>query len=95
MFRALVIVIGFAIAVYHMTVEQALDHVHKIIGNDLIELRDNFKPSVKNWEEALGAVDNYDDDDDEVQADDEPEAELDMEAIEEDEPLPAEEEMSL
>ncbi len=91
------IVLGFAIALFKMTFEQALDHVHKIIGNDLITLRDNFKPCIQSWEDALGAVDNFDDDDD-VQAEEqnEPEeAELDMDAIEEDEPIPADEDMSL
>lgn len=92
--RALAIILGFAIGVYHMTFEQALDHVHKIIGNDLIELRTNFKSCIENWENVLGAVDDFEDvaeQDDEQQ----PDEELDMAAVEEDEPIPEDEDMSM
>ena len=70
-----------------MTCERALDHVHRVTGNDLIDLRINFKPCLESWENALGAQDEYDDD----QKSDE----LDMEVVEEDEPLPLEEDISL
>lgn len=81
-----------------MTFEQALDHVHSFIGNDLIELRSNFRPCIENWENVLGAVDNFDDDDDqpdEHNEDQQVDDELDMAAIEEDEPIPVEEDMSM
>jgi hypothetical protein len=95
--RALTIIVGFAIGVSHMTFEQALDHVHSFIGNDLIELRSNFRPCIENWENVLGAVDNFDDDDqpDEHNEDQQVDDELDMAAIEEDEPIPVEEDMSM
>lgn len=79
-----------------MTFEQALDHVHSFVGNDLIELRANFRPCIENWENVLGAVDNFDDDQpDEHNEDQQVDDELDMAAIEEDEPIPVEEDMSM
>ena len=73
------------------TREKALDLVHRVIGNDLIKLKKEFMESIELWETVYGA----NEDDYEYITDGHSEDEHNMIAVEEDEPIPMDEEMSM